>query len=151
MNVRLALRPRRAVGLALTACSLAVVFPATASATYDLRSPDARDAALAAAQPLAPTDLRSPDARDAALVAAQPSARTDLRSPDARDAALAAAAGTQSAPPSSVVVEPTVVPVVEHGSQTLAIVFSSTALFIALLAIGFAAIYRRPRPRWSAS
>jgi hypothetical protein len=130
MNVRLALRPRRAVGLALTACSLAVVFPATASATYDLRSPDARDAALAAAQPLAPTDLRSPDARDAAL---------------------AAAAGTQSAPPSSVVVEPTVVPVVEHGSQTLAIVFSSTALFIALLAIGFAAIYRRPRPRWSAS
>jgi hypothetical protein len=151
MNVRLALRPRRAVGLALTACSLAVVFPATASATYDLRSPDARDAALAAAQPLAPTDLRSPDARDAALVAAQPSAPTDLRSPDARDAALAAAAGTQSAPPSSVVVEPTVVPVVEHGSQTLAIVLSSTALFIALLAIGFAAIYRRPRPRWSAS
>jgi hypothetical protein len=151
MNVRLALRPRRAVGLALTACSLAVVFTATASATYDLRSPDARDAALAAAQPLAPTDLRSPDARDAALVAAQPSAPIDLRSPDARDAALAAAAGTQSAPPSSVVVEPTVVPVVEHGSQTLAIVLSSTALFIALLAIGFAAIYRRPRPRWSAS
>jgi len=149
MNVRLALRPRRAVGLALTACSLAIVIPATASATYDLHPQDARDAA--AEQPSAPTDLRSPDARDAALVAAQPSAPTDLRSPDARDAALAAATGTQSAPASSVVVEPTVVPVVEHGSQTLAIVFSGTALFIALLAVGFAAIYRRPRPRWSAS
>ena len=128
MNVRLALRPRRAVGLALTACSLAIVIPATASATYDLHPQDARDAA-----------------------AEQPSAPTDLRSPDARDAALAAATGTQSAPASSVVVEPTVVPVVEHGSQTLAIVFSGTALFIALLAVGFAAIYRRPRPRWSAS
>jgi hypothetical protein len=50
-----------------------------------------------------------------------------------------------------VAVQPTVVPVIDHGSQTLAIVFSSTALFVALAAIGFAAVYRRPRPRWSAS
>jgi hypothetical protein len=37
---------------------------AAASAPQDLRSPDARDAALAAEAP--PQDLRSPDARDAA-------------------------------------------------------------------------------------
>jgi hypothetical protein len=48
-------------------------------------------------------------------------------------------------------VQPTVVPVVDHDSQTLAIVLSRVALFLALVAVGFAAIYRRPRPRWSAS
>jgi hypothetical protein len=42
-----------------------------------------------------PADLRTPDARDAALTAA---AGQDLRSPDARDAALTAAAG-QDPPP----------------------------------------------------
>ena len=167
MRVRSSLRRRRVVGLALAACSLAIVPPAAASAqadmtsptdgsasavqTQDLRSPDARDAALTAAPPAASTDLRSPDARDAALAAAPPAASTDLRSPDARDAALAAESGTPSTPPSPVAVQPTVVPVVDHGSQTLAIVFSSVALFLALAAVGFAAIYRRPRPRWSAS
>jgi hypothetical protein len=116
----------------------------------DLRSPDARDAALAAKQPPAGTDLRSPDARDAAVVAATSPVRIDLRSPDARDAALAAGSGTSTSP-AAVTVQPTVVPVVDHGSQTLAIVLSSTALFLALVAVGFAALYRRPRPRWSAS
>jgi hypothetical protein len=151
MRVRSTVRRRRAVGLALAACSLAIAIPAAANARTDISSND--DAPASAVQT---QDLRSPDARDAAL-AAEPApartapARTDLRSPDARDAALAAASGTPSTPPSPVAVRPTVVPVVDHGSQTLAIVFSSTALFLALAAVGFAALYRRPRPRWSAS
>ena len=166
MRVRSSLRRRRVAGLALAACSLAIVPPAAASAqgdstshtdgsasavqTQDLRSPDARDAALAPAPAPAGTDLRSPDARDAALAGAAAPTRTDLRSPDARDAALAAASGTSTSP-AAVTVQPTVVPVVDHDSQTLAIVLSSVALFLALVAVGFAAIYRRPRPRWSAS
>jgi hypothetical protein len=165
MRVRSSLRRRRIVGLAVAACSVAIVPPAAASAqadmttqtdgsasavqTQDLRSPDARDAALGGA-PAARSDLRSPDARDAAVVAATPPVRIDLRSPDARDAALAAVSGTPTSP-TTVTVQPTVVPVVDHGSQTLAIVLSSTALFLALAAVGFAAVYRRPRPRWSAS
>jgi hypothetical protein len=64
------------VGLALAALA-----PGTAMAGQDLRSPDARDAAVRAS---APVDLRSPDARDAA--ASVSTAPTDLRSPDARDA-----------------------------------------------------------------
>jgi hypothetical protein len=149
-------RRRRIIGLALATCSLAVAAPAVAggtsdTASTDLRSPDARAAALAAEQPAATTDLRSPDARDAALAAEQPPASVDLRSPDARDAGQPASSGSPSTSTSVAPVQPTVVPVVEeNGSQTLAIVFSSTALFIALVAFGFAAIYRRPRPRWSA-
>jgi hypothetical protein len=57
----------------------------------DLRSPDARDAALQAAEPQVAQDLRSPDARDAAVQAAEPQVAQDLRSPDARDAAVQAA------------------------------------------------------------
>jgi hypothetical protein len=38
----------------------------------------------------------------------------------------------------------------EGGSDTLAIVFSAGALFTALLAVGFVAISRRQRPRWTA-
>ena len=146
MRVRSSLRRRRVVGLALAACSLAIVPPAAASAQADMTSPTDGSASAVQTQ-----DLRSPDARDAALTAAPPAASTDLRSPDARDAGLAAESGTPSTPPSPVAVQPTVVPVVDHGSQTLAIVFSSVALFLALAAVGFAALYRRPRPRWSAS
>jgi hypothetical protein len=146
MRVRSSLRRRRAVGLAFAACSLAIVVPAAATARTDPPTPTDEAAAAVQSQ-----DLRSPDARDAALAATPPPARTDLRSPDTRDAALAAENGTPSTPPSPVAVQPTVVPVIDHGSQTLAIVFSSTALFVALAAIGFAAVYRRPRPRWSAS
>ena len=184
MKVRSNLKRRRAVGLALAACSLAVVMPAAASAPAaqnpGLPSPDARDASIAAAQPPVGTDLRSADARDASIVAAQPpvrtavridlrsadardasiaaaqppvrtAVRTDLRSADARDAAIAAETGAPSTALSPVSAQPTVVPVVDHGSQTLAIVFSSTALFLALAAVALAAVYRRPRPRWSAS
>ena len=74
---------------------------------------------------------------------------TDLRSPDARDAARAQspAAGEQSEP-----VTPTVVHTSDSGSQTLPIVLSSLALVVALAGIGVAlgALYRRPRPRWTA-
>jgi hypothetical protein len=147
MKFRLTLRRRPTVGLALAGCSLAIVLPAAAGARTE--SPSQVNGSESAVQN---TDLRSPDTRDAARAAAQPSAIIiDLRSPDARDAASAAASGTASTPAAPVAAQPTVVPVVNHGSQTLAIVFSSTALFIALLALGFAAIYRRPRPRWSAS
>jgi hypothetical protein len=155
MKWNMRLRRRRAVALAISACVLIVAVPA-AFAQQDLRSPDARDAALAAeqaAQPAAGQDLRSPDARDAALAsqqAAQPSAGySDLRSPDARDAARGITTGSVSAP-APAAVERTVVTVEESSSQTLAIVFSASALLIALMSVGFVAVARRPRPRWTA-
>src|SRR5215217_4127635 len=124
MRVRSSLRRRRGVGLALAGCSLALVIPAGASAQTDPTSDADRSASAV------PTH--------------------DLRSPDTRDAALAAVSETPTSP-ATVTVQPTIVPVVDDGSQTLAIVLSSTALFLALAAVGFAALYRRPRPRWSAS
>jgi hypothetical protein len=51
-----------------------------ATAQQDIRSPDARDAALRPERAM--QDFRSPDARDAARQAERPQ---DLRSPDARD------------------------------------------------------------------
>jgi hypothetical protein len=64
----------------------------------DLRSPDARDAAVQASQPQVAQDLRSPDTRDAAIEAAEtPQVAQDLRSPDARDAAVQAAETPQVA------------------------------------------------------
>ena len=159
MNRRFSLRRRRAVALALSACVLTVAAPTAVAQTtnQDLRSPDARDAALAAAEAAAggqSRDLRSPDARDAALAsqqAAQPSAGyRDLRSPDARDAARGITTGSVSAPAPVAVERRTVVTAEEGSSQTLAIVFSASALLIALLSVGFVAVARRPRPRWTA-
>jgi hypothetical protein len=71
----------------------------SAGAAYDdLRSPDARDAALQSAETQVAQDLRSPDARDAATQAAEtPQVAQDLRSPDARDAAVQAAETPQVA------------------------------------------------------
>jgi hypothetical protein len=129
MTWRFRLRRRRAVLLALSACVVAVPAPAAVAATWE--------------------DLRSPDARDAAVVAERtqsPALPRDLRSPDARDAARGITTGSQSAP----VQTRTVIAVEERGSQTLAIVFSASALLIALLAVGFVAVSRRPRPRWTA-
>jgi hypothetical protein len=63
----------------------AVVWPAGAYATTDLH-PAVDPNAQSAHQASAPQDLRSPDARDAALQA-QASQSQDLRSPDTRDAA----------------------------------------------------------------
>jgi hypothetical protein len=84
-------RGRRAVtAVALATALLAIVPPGGVSAQQDLRSPDARDAALASEAPNY-RDLRSPDARHAALASEAPNYR-DLRSPDARDAALASEA-----------------------------------------------------------
>jgi hypothetical protein len=150
------LRRRRAVALALSTGVLAAVVPtAVAAASDDLRSPDARDAAVAAQQQaLSDGDLRSPDARDAALAGQQPSgsdvASRDLRSPDARDAANGVATGSQPTATAAPTETRTVIAVEERGSQTLAIVFSAIALVLALLAVGFTALARRPRPRWSA-
>ena len=156
MNRRFSLRRRRAVALALSACVLTVAAPTAVAQTtnQDLRSPDARDAALAAEPVAGNEDLRSPDARDAALAsqqAAQPSARyRDLRSPDVRDAARGITTGSVPAPTPVAVERRTVVTVEEGSSQTLAIVFSASALLIALLSVGFVAVARRPRPRWTA-
>lgn len=159
MNWKLRLRRRRAVALAVSACVLIVAAPTAVAATWeDLRSPDARDAAQSAQQAAQPAaghqDLRSPDARDAALAsqqAAQPSAaHQDLRSPDARDAARGITTGSVSAPAPAAVERRTVITVEEGSSQTLAIVFSISALLIALLSVGFVAVARRPRARWTA-
>jgi hypothetical protein len=161
MNWSAKLRRRRAVALALSACVMIIAVPTAVAQDVgyrDLRSPDARDAAVAAeraARP-APTyrDLRSPDVRMAA-VAAERAARPaltsrDLRSPDARDAARGTTTGSQSVPEPAPAALPTVIAVEEHGSQTLAIVFSASALLLALLAVGFVAVSQRPRSRWSA-
>jgi hypothetical protein len=133
MTWRFRLRRRRAVLLALSACVVAIPAPAAVAATWE--------------------DLRSPDARDAAVVVERtqsPALPRDLRSPDARDAARGITTGSQSAPTPAPAQTRTVVAVEERGSQTLAIVFSASALLIALLAVGLVAMTRRPRPRWTA-
>lgn len=157
MNWSFRLRRRRAVALALSVSACALILPAPAAVAQtsdDLRSPDARDAALAAQRTTQQADryrdMRSPDARDAALAAQQADGSRDLRSPDTRDAARGITRGSQSVPAPAPVASPTVIAVEERGSQTLAIVFSASALLIALLAVGFVAITRRPRPRWTA-
>ena len=95
---------RRTQLITTAALVAACAVPTTAAAqTQDLRSPDTRDAAIAAArlheymyssdpasaqaraQGQTPQDLRSPDARDAGSASESPR-YTDLRSPDARDA-----------------------------------------------------------------
>ncbi len=81
----------RIAHLAALAAMFTLAFAGQALASQDLRSPDARDAALQAAQFSPSTtyqDLRSPDARDAGRAAKQnvPTTYQDLRSPDARDA-----------------------------------------------------------------
>jgi hypothetical protein len=131
MTWRIRLRRRRAVALAVSTCVLIVAAPTAAAQTsQDLRSPDARDAAQATGQ--------------------QAAGYSDLRSPDARDAARGITTASQPAPAPAPVDSRTVITVEEHGSQTLAIVFSGFALLIALMAVGFVAISRRPRPRWTA-
>jgi hypothetical protein len=159
MNRRFRLRRRLAVVLALSVCVLIVAAPTALAQTSnggyeDLRSADTRDAALAAQQAAqagsAPQDLRSADTRDAALAAQAGSGPQDLRSPDAREAARGITTGSRSVPAPAPVEPRTVVTVEEGGGQTLAIVFSACALFIALLAVGFVALSRRPRPRWTA-
>jgi hypothetical protein len=70
----------------------------------------------------------------------------DSHSQAARDVSAASLDQAQAAPAET----RTVLTVEQRGSQTLAIVFSATALGLALLAIGFTALTRRPRPRWTA-
>ena len=73
----------------------------------------------------------------------------DLRSPDARDAGQAQSRTTDLP---SEPATPTVIHTTDDASQTLPIVLSSMALLVALAGIGVAlgAVYRRPRPRWTA-
>jgi hypothetical protein len=75
----------------------------------------------------------------------------DLRFPDTRDAARGITTGSVPAPAPLAVERRTVVTVDESSSQTLAIVFSACALLIPLMSVGFVAMARRPRARWTAS
>jgi hypothetical protein len=132
MKAPLRLRKRVVPTLAFAACMIPLAISATALAqSQDLRSPDARDAAAGDSQQtqyVLPQDFVSPDARDAAAGISRTSSGVSQPSPAA----------------------PTVV--IEHGTQTLAIVFASTALGIALAGAAFMlmAVYRRPRRAWSA-
>lgn len=128
----------RAVGVAACVCALTVAAPMAVAQPTD-----------ASGGAVGGRDLRSPDARDAAL-SAQPVAAVDLRAPDTRDAARGVTTATQSVPAPASASAPSVVTVEEHGGQTLAIVFSACALLVALLAVGFVAVFRRPRQRWTA-
>jgi hypothetical protein len=84
-----------------------------------------------------------------AIPASAAAAPEDLRSPDARDAAQAQSRTTDLP---SEPATPTVIHTTDDASQTLPIVLSSMALLVALAGIGVAlgALYRRPRPRWTA-
>jgi hypothetical protein len=151
MKWNMRLRRRRAVALAISACVLIVAVPA-AFAQQDLRSPDARDAALAAENAAKPESDRQIHVNPSTgFASGAGSASQDLRSPDTRDAARGITTGSVSAPAPAAVEPRTVIQVEEHGSQTLAIVFSVTALLIALMSVGFVAMARRPRARWTAS
>jgi hypothetical protein len=89
-------------------------------------------AALAAPTALAQQDLRSPDTRDAARAAAMAVAqRQDLRSPDARDAA--AGRGTFNAPEVTVVRLPQRAPAPDGGIDWGDVGIGAGALLTAIL------------------
>jgi hypothetical protein len=126
-------RSSRAVALGLAIAALA---PATAFASQDLRSPDARELAAPAR-----TDLRSPDTRDLATPV-----RTDLRAPDTRDAAAGFSA---SQSPSVMVVK---LPATAHSGGGLdwgdaGIGASGALIVLALTAGGAVAVQRRRHVR----
>jgi hypothetical protein len=156
MKSRPKLRKRVVPTLALAACMIPLAIAANALAVpQDLRSPDTKDAAAGISpqtQSAPRQDLRSPDTRDAAAGIShqtQSALARDVRSPDTRDAAAGiprSGPGVAPASPAPATV------VIEHGTQTLAIVFASTALGIALAGAAFMllAVYRRPRRGWTA-
>ena len=95
-------RLSRTAVTALVVCGVAA--PGAVAQPVDLRSPDTRDAAVAASAQLETSNLVSPDAR---AVSATPS--VDLRSADARSASIESARGNVPAvgraTPQRVVVE----------------------------------------------
>lgn len=150
MKWNLRLKRRRAVALAIAACVFIAAVP-TALAQQDLRSPDARDAALAAENAAKPESDRQIYVNPSTgFASGAGSASQDLRSPDTRDAARGITTGSVPAPAPLAVERRTVV-TIDESSQTLAIVFSASALLIALMSVGFVALARRPRTRWTAS
>jgi hypothetical protein len=109
-------------------------------------------AALASPAALArPADFRSPDARDAAKAAAvrQDRPRQDLRTPDARD--LAAGRGTFSAPEVTVVKVAEPAPAATDGGLDWADagIGAGGMLGLILIAVasGLAVVHRRKGPR----
>jgi hypothetical protein len=127
----------RTVAVAVT---FAAVSPAGAIAAQDLRSPDTREAAAAAAPP---ADLRSPDVRDVAARTTVPAPAADLRSPDARDAA--AGRDTTTAPTVMVVGVPHVVAAGDGMDWTDAGIGAGGALALVVAALAAAFVLGRRR------
>jgi hypothetical protein len=134
------MRSHRVLRTVAVAITFAAVSPAGAIAAQDLRSPDTREAAAAAAPP---ADLRSPDARDVAVRATAPEPAGDLRSPDVRD--VAAGRGTITAPTVMVVGIPHVVAAGDGMDWADAGIGAGGAL--ALVAAGLAAAFMLGRRR----
>jgi hypothetical protein len=108
----------RTVPTLVAAAVLALGLSGTALAQQDLRSPDTRDAAIAATQK---QDLRGPDARDAA--------RADQIARQMRHLAATAQAPTAPAPQPAVVTDTETpwLPIVLMGAFSLAVVAISGA------------------------
>jgi len=117
------------------AIAIGVALAPAAPAQQDLRSPDARDAAL---RPERVQDFRSPDTRDAAEQALRPQ---DLRSPDARD--WAAGRGPDMAP----VVEFVEVPEPNSFDWVDAALGAATGIGLVLIGAGSALTAARMRRR----
>jgi uncharacterized protein YjbI with pentapeptide repeats len=108
----------RSAVTALVVCGVAV--PGAAAQQVDLRSPDTRDAAVAAGASFNTSDLRSADARTSSIT---PS--VDLRSADARSASVESARGN--------------VPVVGRATPQRVVVEASSGFDWADFAIGIGA------------
>jgi hypothetical protein len=129
-------RRHRIARTAAVALALGAFATPTAFAQQDLRSPDSRDAALAAVNT---QDLRSPDTRDVARAAVT---TQDLRSPDTRDAA------TGHVAPADVTVSSHPAPVAQTPGDSRWPTFGIVLLVLA--ALGSAgAVFRLVRPRTS--
>jgi hypothetical protein len=76
---------RLALAIGLAGAMLASALAGTAGAQQDLRSPDTRDAAPAAAEQRPVLDARDAIGRTSSLAGTTSETRQDLRSPDARE------------------------------------------------------------------
>ena len=131
-------RLTRTAATGLVLCG--IVVPSAAAQTVDLRSPDTRDAAIAAGATLNTSNLVSPDAR---AVSATPS--FDLRSPDARSAEIEATRGPVVAAPVQVD------RVVESSGFDWSDFLIGVAAAMAMVLLGFAALSLAHRGRTGGS
>jgi hypothetical protein len=134
------MRSHRVVRTAAVAATLAALAPAGTAMAQDLRSPDTREAAAAAAPP---SDLRSPDVRDVAGRTVVPARAGDLRSPDVRDAAVGR--GPHTAPTVMVVGVPQSVAAGDGMDWADAGIGAGGALALVTVALGGAFVLGRRR------